>query len=939
MSTLEQTVAFLAHVLPREGYYVAFVQATKRHIFCDSIDRLANSILEQDAAGHTVYHGCASFVGRTKRTQANAHGARSLWSDIDVGDNKGYGDVYEAAQAVEVFCKKTELPTPLYVGSGYGLHIYWPLVETLDPETWRRYATGLKALCHAHGLKADPVRTADIASILRTPGTHNRKNGLIREVQCGPLVGHYPIERFGRLLDANGNIPVRTRTPAPKIANALCQIYSDEPHYGNTIARSCKQVGALRASRGRLPEPQWYAALGVLAFCEDGDECAHEWSSGHEKYTPKETNERLTRARRLTGATTCEKFHDLDPQTCEACPHWGKIKSPISLGFQKEVAGGETQKTASVGKGDKSKAVDELPQLPHDFYWSKTNALITRTEARGGNGVDIVISSYPIYLDAIQTGEVRGEFNFIFRQYIPSRGWNELSIPAKVLFGAQAASELGNLGANIHDHNSFIRYVRGAIDLHYRTRRLTMRYDQFGWKEKDTSFLYGLDLYSATGTERVVGNDELQLRCREEWLGPCEGGSLERWQQTINALFAVGCEPQSVALLASFAAPLLRFQERDEGGAIIHLVTHESGTGKSTALIGAASVWGRREGLGITHDDTTISKSLTLGALGNLPVIHDELVIRDPEAIRSFVMSFTEGRGKMRATREGTIRHSASTWQTLLLSAANTSLVDVLSLTNNREAAAMRIMEFRLNIPEGIRHVQGDKLRKALRANSGHAGKVYIEWVVRNLPWVQATLDRITEETWTATALEPQYRFWVRTVAAISVAGLIVKQLGLVDFSIDRIKDWLLNEVKLQAAGNLKGPWAESTLAMFLNAHRDMTLSVEKPFAHGVAARIHNEPTKALAIRYEASPNRYFIACTTLREWLAKRERSYREMLAALEKSGVLINKSRQVTLGAGTDNPGGQVYCVEIDGKHQALVGVTPPVSNVVSIAKGLTP
>ena len=39
------------------------------------------------------------------------------------------------------------------------------------PETWARYAHGLKILCVKHGLHADPTRTADISSVLRTPGT------------------------------------------------------------------------------------------------------------------------------------------------------------------------------------------------------------------------------------------------------------------------------------------------------------------------------------------------------------------------------------------------------------------------------------------------------------------------------------------------------------------------------------------------------------------------------------------------------------------------------------------------------------------------------------------------------------------------------------------------------------------------------------------------
>jgi len=378
----------------------------------------------------------------------------------------------------------------------------------------------------------------------------------------------------------------------------------------------------------------------------------------------------------------------------------------------------------------------------------------------------------------------------------------------------------------------------------------------------------------------------------------------------------------------------MRFQERDEGGAIIHLVTRESGTGKSTALIGAASVWGRREGLGLTNDDTRVSKALTLGALGNLPVIYDEISIRDPDAIRAFVVNFTNGRDKMRATRAGEIRHTASTWQTILISAANTSLVDVLSVQNDPEASAYRIIELGLEIPEGLRHYQGDKLRRMLRENSGHAGVVYLDWLVQpaNLDWTKRKLEEIKDQIWQRTRLKPEHRFRVRTVASIAVAGVIVKQLGLVDFSIDRIMTWLLEQ--LGEGSGVNENWCAPMLAEFLNENIGSTLVVPRPFSHGDRQRPIHEPKIRLAIRYEVSTRRYLIACTALREWLVKKEASYHEMIRVLEASGVVTKRKIQATLSAGTDIPGGQVWCCEVNGKHELLAGVEKVLAdNVVAL------
>jgi hypothetical protein len=41
----------------------------------------------------------------------------------------------------------------------------------------------------------------------------------------------------------------------------------------------------------------------------------------------------------------------------------------------------------------------------------------------------------------------------------------------------------------------------------------------------------------------------------------------------------------------------------------------------------------------------------------------------------------------------------------------------------------------------------------------------------------------------------------------------------------------------------------------------------------------------------------------------------------------LITNKRRLVTLSAGTDIPGGQVWALEINGSHPALSGVLAPV------------
>jgi RecA-family ATPase len=358
--------AFLERILPEQGPYAAFIteKEPKRKyvVFASTIGALWEIIKAADAAGHTAYHACAAYKEarrdprdtpraqrRYGRTKHNVRCAKALWFEVDAGPGKPYPDWKAAARAVAEFCRATGLSRPLIVLSGFGIHVYWPLVETLDPETWGPYARGLKVLCVKHGLQADPARTADITSVLRTPGTHHRKSGT-RLVECSPLVGPYDLAQFEILLSVSSDagrakpkrltiedelgvtLPPYLKNRSSEGVGAKLRQSLSEPSFGAAIAENCEQVRALRDTKGNLSEPLWYACLGVLAFAEDGDRHGHEWSSGDERYTEQETQERLDRARQLSGPTTCRRFHELNPEVCERCSHWEKIKSPIKLG-------------------------------------------------------------------------------------------------------------------------------------------------------------------------------------------------------------------------------------------------------------------------------------------------------------------------------------------------------------------------------------------------------------------------------------------------------------------------------------------------------------------------------------------------------------------------------------------------------------------------------
>jgi hypothetical protein len=367
---------FFELVLPTQGYYVVALKLKKgfQHIFAETIEELCQIVEEKDRDGYEVYFACSSFKQPLRnqpgtpprerhlgRTRHNVYAAKAFWLDIDVGKDKPYKTRDEALTALAVFCKLLKLPRPIVVGSGgdkSGLHVYWPLAEDItDCELWKAYATGLKILCDEHRLRADRVRTADLSSVLRPPGTHNRKHGpdVLVEVKANNLeIEPYTLDQFKifyeTIRDSVKEKPAKRKRPTTRQANgngqehatprllADARVYNGEPppSYVSEIIKHCGQIQRLHDEKGQTEEPHWHACLGVCAYCKDGDEFAHKLSEGDTaRYTWEETEERLERWRdSVGGATTCQHFHDnVDPTICDKCEHWGKKNSPYALGI------------------------------------------------------------------------------------------------------------------------------------------------------------------------------------------------------------------------------------------------------------------------------------------------------------------------------------------------------------------------------------------------------------------------------------------------------------------------------------------------------------------------------------------------------------------------------------------------------------------------------
>jgi hypothetical protein len=184
---------FLKDLLPVEGPYwiLAYRHGSgMAHESLDSVDKLEARIEELEALGVEVWYAVASFMHRHDeaiaggkecwgRKRENVACLAAFFLDIDVNPDKpgeAYSTIEDAERAVAAFEAAFGERSHCLVHSGGGLHVYWSLSESVSPKEWRDIALKFKDATKVAGLLADPVRTADPASLLRPTGTTNRKS-------------------------------------------------------------------------------------------------------------------------------------------------------------------------------------------------------------------------------------------------------------------------------------------------------------------------------------------------------------------------------------------------------------------------------------------------------------------------------------------------------------------------------------------------------------------------------------------------------------------------------------------------------------------------------------------------------------------------------------------------------------------------------------------
>jgi hypothetical protein len=930
------TLEFLQRVLPPEGFLVSLTinpGQGPRQGFHKDTTALAGNIEALSRANNNIYYAVASFADRgAGRKQDNVQLIKTLFIDVDVGPGKPFADWRDGLRAVGAFVLENNLPRPMIVSSGNGLHVYWVLDEPLTVGEWQPLADRLKALIPRQDERPifDPARPADSASVLRPVGTTNPKGG--RDVR---LLLDAPPVPVSVMRDALGATEMPAVTVAAPVRSALLDAMAVKqdfpPSDPDVLTTKCAQIGWATQNQADVPEPMWYALLGIAAHCIDPEQTAISWSQGHPDYDEARTLRKLSQWKNsTTGPATCSRFEQERPSGCAKCKLRGKITTPARLGLQYQPV---------AVPDDAPDEISQAVKVPWPFKRTDSGMKVTI------DGTDVDVCSFDIYPVSYGRDESLGYETVRYKWNRPHVGWKLLTFRQSLLAEfsvkdfAISVADQGIILPTKRQTELFQMMLRSYMEELRQLRSVTNLYSSMGWKNDNTEFLVGDTIYRRTANGsvevEVVNLAAASQRSSDSMFGTA--GTAEEWAKFTSVLERAVMPVHKFALCVSMASPLLQFTGLK--GLTVSLYG-PTGAGKSLAQMWQQSVWGDPTKLHYNAKFTQNALFSRIGFYNNLPVTVDETTMLPAKEVGDFLYWVSQGRDKARLSRAAEER-DAKTWATFVTTSANRSMASMLAASGLETDAQMaRLLEVVVPAhPLFTRSTDaGQKIYNFVSSNYGTVGRVLIQhYLEMGEEGIRLALEHhkgVFNKTYNS-KFSGSERYWEQCILLADFAGKVATDLGLIQFDYRDGTAHILTQL-----GAMRKAVVENhsdsfdLLTEYLNdqSHTALTVThVANPQQQVVdTSRL---PRGEVHIRYDlfranqGAPLHDGIIMIDRRHfkrWLAERGGDYRNV--AQDMTGQNINVTPQSDkgyLGRGTNIKLGQQYVLSISVNHPRLVGI----------------
>lgn len=787
---------FLDATLPLSGNYFAAWTGGDGKLKQKSVATKAQLeiAIEKCASKNTnVYFGTGSF-GKTRR-QDDCVAKRCFYVDIDCKEGGQYATKQEAIRAFTTALKAGMPPPSLLIDSGNGYHLYWNLNDDAPPSEWERTAKLLVTACNAVELNIDRTVTADSARILRAPTSKNYKDQsnpklceikknfnklysledihetLSSLVPTAPSLRLLPggVEVDGDDLSGGMGSPA-TNAPAP-VADAMmkgCGVFADN----------------LRMGGKGTEEPIWSKLLLILAHTADGDDYVHKISDKHDDYSHRDTEYKWRREQAKVGSigpVKCATLESAGCTQCAKCPLRERDTTPLVLA--QKIPDGKTLR----GFRNSNNGLERYDRDTSDFELVYHHPIHVKRYYTTPDPTDtkstIAMLSVRIASETFAVSSTALTDTKAFKKTISNKG---LSITS---YSAEGVSNY---------MSSFMELLRERPVAHKAI-------SQYGWVEDE--FQYNGQLYGIGAPQ----NRHIDIKGGLETIYTPKG-NLSTWTDCANYILGQDRPASWLTIATAFAAPIIKFTGIE--ASVVSIVSEGSGTGKSTAMKVAQSVWGNPK-TGLFHmNDTNNAVTGGIETINNLPVYWDE--VRGGEAIKSLieevVFRVAEGNGKKRMNSNAELKESG-TWSTVVTLASNESILEHISYHHKgSDAGLARVFEV-IAAPITDTNMSNADARvfySRVSDNFGKAGVKYAEYLGANHDGIRDLVAKTASAISKRSGGDPADRFWESTMAALLVGASIANKLGLCTFDLKAFKTYLFEQLEAQKSNKRVAHSAEN---------------------------------------------------------------------------------------------------------------------------------
>ena len=810
----------------------------------------------------------AAFSG-TSRKAKDCTGAAALWLDIDIGAQHAkadYPDAQSFAADFKNFMAGTGLPVPWIVSTGHGVHLYWPLGVTVQPDKWSRLMARLFAACNKFGLKYDHAAT-DISRILRVPGTYNYKDTPV------PVI----ILRQGET-DLRTLVTVLKQYEPVKQTAVRQEDSTRELRETAPVVNGCEQIRTC----GAADYETWRNAARCLTFCKDGFETFHQLSEGDDRYDVDKCNETWDALdKNKYPPVLCSTFEKAHPEVCTRCPAHGRVTTPVMLGKKLAVKVDSTPVDNIRGVPFESGGFSVVPH--EGIKWTFNN--------KEGAEVTLTIAPFEFYIMelVIDNRMLTPLRTYKARVVFPDDSYRDFDLVVDEIYASGLApirilTQYG-IAPEPRFEKPMVEFMRTYISK--IQNELTPSYvrDHYGWYEvqglngeRHSEFVVGAQTYTASGVKVTYLDSRAQAMAEHKMT---VRGTLDEWKEIPRLYRELDQKSAQLLMCATFGSVFMPLGIGTATNVMYNFYDTVGGKGKSSLLSALASVWGDPSSLPLGRTDTIAAKYQQYSVYHNLPILIDEITGMRVEDMANMLYDLVNGREKNRSNRSGTELQRGGSWQTITVSTSNQSIYEMLKTFREQTlATSMRVIEMRCDFKDYTGDIEVtrkiDSVMTAVHSNYGIAGREFIQQVLADIGNIK------TEVLGSVAGFSDKYRqnnderFWITGLGVALAAGRVAVRMGLLDYDIDALEKWigevLLPDMRASVKDSRQSP--VSIMADFITDSINNTLTVQAHNRQGKEPPVGMpdpyvaiEPRGSLQIRRELDSNTIIFKKTALARW------------------------------------------------------------------------